>query len=81
MVDPGSVLSYDEEIIRFMGRAKNTVLAKNKLTKKGYEGMMLDTPGNARGNGFTVYLRNSGSAIDGEAINFSITDAPFSEYQ
>ena len=66
-------------MIRFMESTKNAVFAKNKPIEKRYEAMLLATPGNAHGYVLTFSLRNTGSAIDVEASNFSITDAPFPE--
>ena len=47
IVDPGSVLSYDEAMIRFMGRVSNLVSASHKPIKEGYEYMALATPRHA----------------------------------
>ena len=74
LVDPGSVLSYDEAMIRFMGRSSNIVMATNKPIKQGYECMVLATPGSHHGYVFAFYLRSAGRNLGGPAGCYSISD-------
>lgn len=48
-IDQGSYLSYDEAMIRFIGRYSSIILASNKPIKEGYECMLIATPGHVHG--------------------------------
>ena len=74
LVDPGTVISYYEAMISFMGRSKYKVLAPNKPISEGYESMMLATLGYAFGYVFGFYLRSASRRLDVPAASFSIPD-------
>lgn len=74
LVDSGTVLSYDEAMIRFMGRARNLVLASRKPIKEGYEAMVLATSSHAHGYIYSFYLRGIIGSLDGPAGKVSIAD-------
>ena len=66
LIDPGSILSYDEAMIRFMSTSSHTILASFKPITKGHEAMLLATPGHSHDYVFIFYLRgksNTGSGL------------------
>lgn len=61
----GIVLSYDEAIIRFIGRSSNTRMDSHKPIKVGCESMVLSIPGHSHGYFYALYLRGMGGSLDG----------------
>ena len=74
IVDPGSLLSYDEAMILFMGRAPSLVSASHKPIKEGYECMVLATPGHAHAYVYSFYILGRRGSLDGPASRYQISN-------
>lgn len=72
LIDPGTNFSYDEAMVRFMGRSKDTIMAPHKPIKEGYEVMCLCTPG--RYEGYVVDFFMQGKKKDDEEYTFEIPE-------
>lgn len=74
ILDPGSVLSYDEAMIRCFGRSKHTIMAKHKPTKQGYEAMVFAIPGGILNGYVTAFDFQDKSKKPSNPSNYALND-------